>query len=310
MPDPATLRGAAAEGLRGLGRTAPMVFPLYLANLAVALFAVLPLYLGLHRLTAHAPAAGRLATAWDLELLAELAMDHPALISQLQAAFVFAPIAYVLLSQLLYGGALGALARRERPTGRAFGGDALEHLWPFLRLLAWASLPYGLAALALVLGWALAEEASWPWRVVALLPGLALLAWVDAALDFARARRVLGGEGSAVRWLLTGFALVLRRPLPALGLHLGFGLAGLLPLGLLALLPDTLDAGGAGALLLAFSIRQIVLIARVALRVASLGAHLAFLDASPPRAAAAAAPAPLPLVPRGPDAAAPGAGAP
>lgn len=295
---------AVGDGFRRLARIAWLVFPLQLANLLVALFAVLPLYAALHRITAHRPAAGRLITTWDLEILAEIAWDHPALMESLLAVFLFVPLFYVLLSQLLVAGALGALHRagacmeegnealrrpteenpsrsRVRATGGDFGRDALTHFLPMVRLLVWSLVPFALSAGVLLVGYSVAETWTWPLRLLMLLPGLFLVAWTDAALDFARAYRILGAKGSAVVWLLWGYGVVLRRPLAALGLHLGFGLAGLVPLLVLVSLPGSLDAGGTWPVLLAFLIRQGILILRLALRLASLGAHLSFAQAVP-----------------------------
>lgn len=282
MAERATFLGSCAEGARGLRKVTRLVFPLYLANLAVALFAVLPLYASLHRITAMRPAAGRLLVSWDVEILAELAQDHPSLLAELQAVFLFVPLAYLVLSQALLGGVLGALARPDRPRLTTFGADALGHFLPLLWVLLWAALPYGLSAWVTYQGYSLFTDSSVAVRVLALLPGLALLAWTDAALDFGRALRILTPDRSAIRCLLSGFLLVVRRPLAGLGLHLGFALVGLAPLALLFAVPDALDAGGKAAVLLAFLARQIVLLARVPLRVAALGAHLAFTRGSHP----------------------------
>jgi hypothetical protein len=254
-----------------------MLFPLYLANLGVALFALLPLHVSLYRVTSTRPAAGRLLASWDLEILAELVMDHPTLLAQLQAVFLFVPMAYLILSQALLGGALGALARPRRPRARDFGADALGHFFPLLGLLAWYLVPLALAGAALYLGYSVADGRHWMTRSLALVPGLALWAWADAALDFGRAKLVLDDSAAPLRSLLAGFGVTLKRPLAAMGLHLFLGCLGIAPLALLLLIPSALDAGGPGGVLLAFVGRQVVVFLRVSLRLYSLGAHLGFL---------------------------------
>jgi hypothetical protein len=317
------LPAALAEGWRGLWQIRRLVFWVYLANLATALFALLPLYQALHRLTARRPAAGALISHWDVEVIAELVMDHPELPVQILGTFLFSAVAYLLLSQLLLGGVLGALARREpraapapavgpeteaapgpsgdddgvprdrpggstpgaphrpRPTAGAFGRDALEGFWPLCWLLLWSVIPYAVAAFAVVAGIALAVPAS-PWTLLAAaLPGLLLLLWTDAALDYARALTMGSRAGGrlvtpSIRRLYYGFALVIRRPVAALTVHLAYGLASLVPVAaILFLLPDDLDAGGTAAVLGAFLIRQLLVLSRTAIRMASLGSHLA-----------------------------------
>ncbi|MFH2010371.1 MAG: hypothetical protein ABI333_27480 [bacterium] len=270
-----SIPGAVSRGLAGLWRCRGMLFPIYLANLLTAVFALLPFYLALHRLTAHRPVAERLTHAWDLEVLAELVMDNPDLVAQLKGLFVFVPIGYLLVNQLLIGGVLGALARLERPSPRSFGGDALSHFTGLLWVLLCSALPYALAGGALGLGVMLATDSSWPVKLLCALPGMLLLCFVDAALDFARVETVTGPGRWAVKRLLYGFWAVLKRPLAAAAIHVGFGLLWLIPLAVWLVLPDSLDAGGSAAVLLAFLLRQIVVLLRVAIRVGSLGSHMA-----------------------------------
>jgi hypothetical protein len=265
---------AFTHGFREVWRCRRLVFPVYLANLLTAVFAVLPVYLTLHRLTAHRPAAERLVYSWDLEVLAELVMDNPELLSQLQGVFLFVPLAYLLLSQLLLGGVLGALWSYDRPTLRRFGGDAFGHLPGLLWVLVWSALPYalslGLAGVAFV-----ALEGRPVWVIaIAMVPGLILLLWTDAALDFARVETVTGGITSSIKRLVYGYWAVLKRPVAALAIHLGFGLITLVPLVVLLALPDGLDAGGTAAVAGTFGLRQVVVCLRVGLRVASLSGHM------------------------------------
>lgn len=263
-----------ARGFSDLRRTARMVFPVYVVNLLTAVFAVLPLYLALHRITAHRPAAGRLIYTWDLEVLVEILTDHPGLLGQLQGTFVFVPVAYLLVSQLVLGGVLGALAREGRPGARHFGQDALQFFAPLGWVLVWAAIPYALAVLVGVLGWGMASSLPVWAQVAAVLPGLALLVWTDAAVDYARAVTVQRTVTPSIRRLLSGYLVVLRRPWAALAIHLGYGLLGWLPVLVLWWLPDGLDSGSTGWVVLAFGLRQVLVFARVGLRVASLGSHL------------------------------------
>lgn len=66
------------------------------------------------------------------------------------------------------------------------------------------------SVLALGLGFSLTEKAAWSIVLHALLPGLARLARTEAALDYARAHRILVAKGLAARWLLLGFGVALR----------------------------------------------------------------------------------------------------
>ncbi len=156
-------------------------------------------------------------------------------------------------------------------------------------MLLWSAIPYAIAGAVLLGGWALAASGSVFTQLAGALPGLLLLLWTDAALDYARALTLRAAPQGppvtpSIRRLLRGFALVIRRPVAALTIHLGYGLAGLLPVAAILLaLPDDLDAGGTAAVLLAFGVRQLLVLSRTALRVASLGSHLALWEARPSR---------------------------
>ncbi len=264
-------------GLRELWRCRRMVLPVYLANLAIALVAVGPLYVTLHRLTAHRPAAEALVSRWDLEVLVELLGDHPELLSQLRGVLLLLPISYLLLSQALLGGVLGSLASKARPTLRHFGAEALGNLPGLLGVLAWACVPYGVSLGLVVMALVANQGSSWWVLVASAGPGLVLLLLTDLALDFARVDTVLVEKSSALGRLLRGFWATRRSPGRALALHLGFGLLSLAPLAMLLSLPDSLDAGSTWAVALAFGLRQLLVLARVGFRVASLGGHMALL---------------------------------
>lgn len=272
--DRISILGALTHGLREVWRCKRLVFPVYLANLLTAVFAVLPVYLTLHRLTAHRPAAEQLVYRWDLEVLAELVMDNPELLSQLQGVMLFVPLAYLVLSQVLLGGVLGALWSYERPTLRQFGSDAFGHLPGLLWVLAWSALPYALAVGLSGVAYVAMEGRAWWAIALSMVPGLVLLLWTDAALDFARVETVTGTTRSSIKRVLYGYWTVLKRPVAALAVHLGFGLITLVPLVVLLALPDSLDAGGTAAVLGTFGLRQVVVFLRVGIRVASLGSHV------------------------------------
>lgn len=281
------LLAALTHGFREVWRCKRLVFPVYLANLLTAVFAVLPVYLTLHRLTAHRPAAEELVYRWDLEVLAELVMDNPELVSQLQGVLLFVPLAYLLVSQLLLGGVLGALWSYEKPSLRQFGSDALGHLPGLLKLLAWSAVPYVLSVGLMGAAFVATEGRAWWAIALSMVPGLAALLWTDAALDFARVETVTGDTPLSIKRLLYGFWAVWKRPVATLAVHLLFGLITLAPLVLLLALPDSLDAGGTAAVLGTFLLRQVVVFVRVGLRVASLAGHMVlfrsiFLKASDP----------------------------
>ncbi len=267
-------------GLSSARRTARLLFPVYVVNLLVAVFAVLPVYLALHRVTAYRPAAERLVNTWDLDVLVELFTDHPALFGQLQGTFLFVPVAYLLLSQLLLGGVLGALAEPGKPTARQFGRDALTGFGPLCWVLVWSAVPFALAAAVGALGVLLAKPLGGTSALWGAIPGGLLWLWTDAALDYARVQTVTGSAASSLRRLLRGFGIVLRSPLRAWSVHLVYGLLGWVPVGILLVIPDAWDAGGTGRLFLAFLIRQLLVFTRTSLRVASLGSHLALMQAA------------------------------
>jgi len=266
--------GALAHGFGEVWRCRRLVFPVYLANLLTAVFAVLPVYLTLHRLTAHRTATEHLVYRWDLEVLAELVMDNPELMSQVQGVFIFVPLAYLLISQVLLGGVLGALWSYERPTLRQFGSNAFGHLPGLLWVLAWSALPYALAVGLAGAAFFVMEGRAWWAIALSMVPGLAVLVWTDAALDFARVETVTGPTSSSIKRVVYGYWAAVKRPVATLAVHLGFGVITLVPLAVLMALPDSLDAGGTWAVALTFAVRQVVVFVRVGIRVASLGSHV------------------------------------
>ncbi len=195
---------------------------------------------------------------------------------------------YAAVWLFLLGGVLDRLARRQRGFVLAPFVAAGARFFP--RLLR-------LAAVSAVFYWAVYRLGRWlfPWierrlgevtvertMLAAHLAGAALvvllLAVGNLVFIYAKIALVCEGRRSALVAVLRAVRFVAARPLRAIALY---GLLGLLAVALVALYAAVAPGPGQGswpAVLAAFAVGQLYLVARLTLRLAWLGAHVRFWE--------------------------------
>ena len=210
------------------------------------------------------------------------------------AALVWTGIAlalvYFVVSEYLAGGLLERL-RDAEPVSRAearrrFGAGAVAHLGRFLRLWVWSWTLWIPALVLLGIGAAVGgsgiAEAVDAGPVVGkliawLLPGLLVTAWASAAGDFARLIAVREPGVAPRRLWVRAMKLVVRQPAAAIH-FVTYVAAWLFASGVYVLVTLGHPFAGAGAALVLFVLRQLLIFVRVALRVGAFGGQSVLVD--------------------------------
>ncbi|WP_338771662.1 hypothetical protein [Massilia sp. METH4] len=258
-----------------------------------AVLASLPVWFLLARELDHSVHVPALARALDMIALTDLGTAVLRERDALTAAGVGALILTLLLSPLLTGAAVTAVRAAQPPRLRELLSGAGEQYPRMFRMLAWAVVPLGAAAL---LGGELADMArqhaaraityadTQPWQIAAATAAVLLVLLANLTVDAGRAMLAIDRRRTgAVRAWASGLALLWRRPGGAL---LAWTVPSVAGLALAALLgwarmhvPAIGLPGTLGALLLA----QAIVLAVAWMRMARLFALAALArdDAGP-----------------------------
>lgn len=251
-----------------------------LGLLLPALVATLPVWLMFGAAFNRTVDAASYATRLDLVAIADLGNLFPEHGSAIGSGGLVALVLTLLLSPLLTGAAISA-ARAPAPLGfAALAAGGMREYGRLLRMMVWALLPLGVAALlgAAAMGAAedhaaqavLESSAANAGLAAAIVAGLLLLL-AHATLDAGRAVLALDRRRtSAVLAWCSGLALLARRPLATLGLYFGVTLLGLGLAALLAVARLNLPALGAGSFLGGLLLAQLAVLALVWMRCARL----------------------------------------
>lgn len=201
----------------------------------------------------------------------------------LEPGLVGAGLTYALLWALLLGGVLAYLQSGDRPTVRGFFGFGGEFFGRFVRLaLVLAPLYWAVYRLSKWLFGRLehatrdvtVERTVLTYYLMAAAGVLLLLAALRMISDYAKIAMVLEDRRSALLAALRGARFVAGRPFRTLALVALYGAAGMVLLYAYHLLgPGTRQASWP-AVAAAFLGGQLMLIARLTLRLALLGAEL------------------------------------
>ena len=183
---------------------------------------------------------------WARQFDALAASDVFAQFGGLGGASIVSVLVTLLLSPLLTGMAVTAVRAPRSPSFRELlHGGACEY-WPMFRLLLWAALPFGIAAIlgGVALGFAamygsesiLQSQADLATNA-AMIVLVVLLVLAHAMVELARAQLAADPEmRSATRALGRGIGVLLRRPFSALGIYVVVSILGYLLVLLLAML--------------------------------------------------------------------------
>ncbi|PWF54560.1 hypothetical protein [Massilia glaciei] len=237
--------------------------------------------------------SARLARELDLVAITDLLAAHGRHAAAFNNAATIALVLTLLLSPLLSGFVVtAARARGAVPGLRALVGGGLHEYPRMLRMLLWAVVPLGMAALAggELLDAAerqreaaiLPSEARWP--ALAAVLGLALLLMLaHASLDAGRAALALDRRrSSALKAWWSGCKMLARRPLASFALYLGLSALGLCAAALLTYARINLPYLGTAGVVGAFVLTQLAVLVLAWMRSARLFALVELARAEHP----------------------------
>ncbi|QOY95753.1 hypothetical protein IM543_07930 [Massilia sp. UMI-21] len=258
-----------------------------LALLLPSLVAALPFWRMFGAAFDRSVGAPALARRLDLVAITDVISLHSQHASALAGGGIVALAMTLLLSPLLTGAAITA-ARAPAPLGfAALAAGGVREYGRLLRMLGWAIVPLGAAAM---LGAMVGKVAEQPDAVLAstadnaalaaaLVTGLLLLL-AHATLDAGRAVLALDRRrSSAVLAWAAGLGLLARRPLALFGVYGGISVFGLGLAGALAVARLNVPALGAGSFLAGLLLTQLAVLALAWMRCARLFALMALARA-------------------------------
>lgn len=287
------------------------------AGLAIALAG--PVENALHRTLDASPWGATLQARADATFFSSFTRRHPDVLGDLSTweklvtgtpvteglasgqglagSLLFLGLLNALVASVLAGGFAGRLGSdRDRASLSAFGADCGR--------FAFSSLVLGVISIgAIVAAYRLVFAASarlyeptslrYEWEAVALSllrlgAFLVVAGFIRTVLTFARAAMGLSRNGNPFRALASGLAFVAGRPVKTLLLEVAFGATALVPLAIWGLFGPVWDGGDLRVLVLLVAAQQVIVLVRLASRVAFLGAAASFLR----RVAEVARPAP------------------
>ncbi|HEX7339053.1 MAG TPA: hypothetical protein VF271_03870 [Rhodanobacteraceae bacterium] len=199
----------------------------------------------------------------------------------------------LLLSPFLAGVVVTAV-RASHPAGLGelmHGG--LAQYWRMLRVALWSLIPYAIAVIVGVVVFGMASthadsailQSSAERRYhVAWVVTVVLLVVAHAIAESSRAQ-VAADESlrSATRAFGRGIAMLARRPLAAFGLYLGTSIIGYVLAGLVVMWRIHVTAAGAGGMLGAIVLTQLIVIVLAWQKLARIGALAKVAQATSPR---------------------------
>lgn len=293
---PPGLRAIVIAGARAVSRYTGVVLALFVVHALVAWGAGLVVMRILADAFADKPLFDE-GVDGDLVALLEIVRDSSAVVGAIGAVAIGAVMTWIVVSWFLAGGLLAVLVERPRgraETARCFGAGGAAHFLVFARL-GLVSLLYhvpvlfllglGLGHLEARLEHALTVRELIAPLLVGLLPAALAHVLVSTVIDHARAelvlrRPVLPGLG-AIQAAVRASGFVLRRPLTWCHVLLYWLVFVAISLGFAWLAHGHAMLGLSGALAL-FVLRQGVVLARLAARVAVVAGQVELAMTRPP----------------------------
>jgi len=198
-------------------------------------------------------------------------------------------VAYSLIWLLMLGGVIDRFADRETRAGvRRFFGSGGRFFFRFVRLGLLAATLYGAVYFVLYRIVIRIERSTRDVTVESTLFFYALLVaacaallltFIHACFGFAKVATVVENRRSMVLAAVRGLIFVVTNPLRAAGLYYGFLLVSGAVLGLYALLAPGIGQQTGKAMLLAFVVGQVYLVAKMYLRLSLLAGQAALYQA-------------------------------
>ncbi len=283
---------AIKQGFRMTRRADRAVWILFLANLAVAAVAGLPIYRGILRFTGHSLMSGELARGFSVDWLTDFIINSSGSLNRYALAIAYLGLLSIVVNSILSGGVLARFRQPDLiPPSAGFFRDTLRYAWRMVRLMIIGLVGYWLVFRFLYQGlnglidkWMRDvlddRPVFWAHLAVGVLV-VAGLVFVNLVMDYARVNLVLRDESSAVAAFLSSLGFSLRRLRKALIVYAIPALLGLVLLGIYRLvvpwefINTSLGASGGWpyreplVLALLFIGQQVVMLGRYWFRVAT-----------------------------------------
>ena len=235
-----TVRSAIRQGFSVTRRAGTGVWVLFLANLALAALAALPIYRGILGFTGHGLMTQELLRGFSSDWFTDFTISRPGVWDHYAVMIANVGLLAILVNAILAGGVLAHFRDPDLPQGPfAFFRDAGRYAWRMVRLMIIGLICYWLVFLVLNQGFA---RLTRRWTVAALddrpvfwinlgigLVTVVGLLFVNLVMDYARVNLVREEETSAVLAFLSSLGFSLSRLRKALAVYaipslLGVGL--------------------------------------------------------------------------------------
>jgi hypothetical protein len=292
---------AVRQGLSIARRSGTAVAILFLANLAAAALAGLPIYRGIHDFTQNSLMGRELARGFSVDWLADFTFNNPRGFDRYAIVILWTGIASLALNSILAG---GVLTHFHDPDVKYSLGDFFRntgrYAWRLLRLLVIGLICYWSVFHFLneKLGhWVDDRTGNWAddrsvfyARLAVLILLLVGLGFVNLVMDYARVRLVLEEGTGAIQAFLASLGFSLARFRRAIGVYVIPSFCGLALLGVYRLLfpwgfINARIGGGSQAremlaLVGLLVVQQLVMFARYWFRVATWASEWAYYSSA------------------------------
>ena len=294
---------ALKQGLRLTRRADSAVWILFLANLALAAVAGLPIYRGILRFTGHSLMSGQLLRGFSVDWLTDFTINSAGSFNRYALAIAYIGLLSILVNSVLSGGVLARFRQPELiPPSGGFFRDTARYAWRMVRLMIIGLVCYWLVLRFLYQGlnglidrWMrdVLEDRPVFWAHLAVgVLVIAGLIFVNLVMDYARVNLVLRDESSTIAAFLSSLGFSLRRLRKALIVYAVPALLGLALLGIYRLVVPwefiNTQLGGSGGwpyreplmLALLFIGQQVVMLARYWFRVATWASEWSYYSST------------------------------
>lgn len=202
-------------------------------------------------------------------------------------------IVALLLSPFLTGVVVTAVRAPRHPRLGELMHGGLGQYWRMLRLMLWSLIPYAIAVVVGMIAFGAASDRAHAATLESVADHGYLAAWIillvllvlaHAIMESSRAQ-VAADEHlrSATRAFGRGIAMLVRRPLAALGLYVGTSIVGYVLAALVGVWRIHTDPTGVGGFIAALVLTQLIVAILAWMRTARIGALAMVAQATPGR---------------------------
>lgn len=279
-----TVLGALWWGIQRAWRNKSVILSLWLINLTVALFLVVPIYAMIYDHTATSASSAELISGFTATWWTDFSFAQGAALAAWEGGLWIAGALYLMLHVFLAGGVIAFLYGDQRfPFWARFGSSCGAYFGRFFRLLLLSLIFYGVVFWIDGLLFEMVERLSdngglqpqaWWGHLIRSIITVVLFFAVSMVFDYAKVRTVVRDSRSMIIETARSLGFVLRNAPRAASLYLLFALVGALLLVSYWGASQAIEGAGAGLLAL-FVAQQIYVAARIWLRLANWGGAMA-----------------------------------